>query len=199
MSQRATKAEQDEHRRQWLAERIGHSWAVEGKFTEDKRCTHCQRKYGKAAGLLCPKRKKPNRWRLHWSRAWRGRDRTFEKSEWTSGTWILKQIRVCEQCIKNRQVDLTWNRPSINAYDDRHWKYLRLFRYHRRLMRTWWALPASETSRALSGAADGFGRVNDGWITRGKNRLLAEARRQGTLHLVIGETHYHLNADKVLL
>lgn len=176
MGQHWTRADCAAFTKDWLAEphRQGHQW-VPGQA----RCTACGRKFGKAAGALCPKRKKPGHWRLHLHRALM-RVQYPPQIPKLDAAWILRELEDIRCAVRSWPVD------------DRLWKYHKLARRHRMLLRRWWALPVSAVP---SPEAD---RPPDRWaggITRERNKLLKRVKAEGTPIVQIGGCTYRFNAD----
>lgn len=81
------------------------------------------------------------------------------------------------------------------AYLERHGKELDIHgedaREYRALMREWWTLPPADTTEALSGHHQSA-RDNTGWLTRGRNKLIAKAKQTGQTVIVEGGCTYRL-------
>jgi hypothetical protein len=176
-SMRWTQAETKEFNRAWLSapHRQGHQW-IEGQA----RCTACGRKYGRAAGMLCPKRKKPGHWRLHLRRAVLRAQYPAEVPK-LDAAWILAELRDIANSVKYTQ----------GADDMRFWKYHKLARRHRMLLRRWWALPVS-TRPVLD---DGPAARDTGWFRREKNKLLTRVKAEGTPIVRVGGCTYRFFQD----
>lgn len=191
----ATKAEHETFKRRYLAERIPHVWGTEAPT----RCTYCNRKFGPKAGDVCPARRKPGRWKMHCSRAWMHAQYPTEIPKVRTATWIRQQMAEIEQRARYRTLDgpkrgkyrMTYTCPSEEAW----WKFSREARRYRRLLSQWWALPASETTRALAGEGSGWPDRWGGVLTRGRNKLIKQVRE--TQHRTVrdGETVYTFYAD----
>lgn len=182
---RHTQAEYHTFKAKYLRERMPHRWADPTSIRTT--CTTCGAKYTavRAAGQRCPKRRRPNRYRIHLQRAWLAWRAERPKAPTMDGKGILAQLETIEEETKRA----AWQTP----HDDRWWKYSREARRYRRLMCAWWALPASETSRALDGRQTSGGGDGLGWITAGRNRLLKQARASGQRVLTIKGCTYTFN------
>jgi len=181
MHHRHTQADRNAFERDYLRTRMPHIWQ---DATGDLTCYHCHVRYTahRAAGQRCPKRHKPNRWRVHLRRAWTRENATRRIAPKMDGPGILAQLQTIEQGI---------HRPST-LHDDRWWKYNREARRYRRLMSAWWALPSAETSRALCGHRDEGRAPSTGWMTTGRNRLIKQARETGQRTFVVKGCTYTL-------
>lgn len=98
----------------------------------------------------------------------------------STAAWILAQL---EEIAREVRVLPTW--------DDRYWKYHRLGRRYRALLRAWWQLPSPEAMRALSQAGElSEGRANDAWFTGGRARLAREVEQTQARQIQKGGTVY---------
>lgn len=204
-----TKTGKDRFIRRWLAERMGHSWTKRagGTFAEGNRCTFCGRKYGTAAGVFCPKRKKkPNRWKVHSSRALQAAQYPREIPKRDAG-WILAELhRIEEQLASAERRGFYYYKHQGRDYysiplDDRFWKYARPCRRYRTLLAQWWALPYAETSTALGDYQSPnvpAQRSSVNWTAQ-RNNLIKRAKQKGQLHFFEGQTEYKLLPTAVLL
>ena len=162
-SGRWTQVEVNDFTRDWLAERIGHVFAPGAN-----RCTHCGRKFGRNAGVLCPKRRKPNRWKLRLRRALRQAKGPEQLPVTRDPAWVLVQLAEIASEVK-------WLRPAVLDHPG-FWKYHRLARRHRALLRLWWTFPTVPLpvdDSPLSGGA------SMGALTARRNRLLAKVLATG--------------------
>lgn len=186
---RHTTAERTQWEKDWLRQRMPHIWA--DPTSTRTTCTICHAKYTltRAAGQRCPKRRKPNRWRMHLQRAWVDWHAEKPKAPTMDGKGILAQLRELEAETRR------------STADDRWWKYSREARRYRRLMSAWWMLPASQTTLALADETRGKGGDADrsGWITAGRNRLVKRARENQQLILQVKGCTYTLLPSVVLL
>jgi len=157
---RWTKAEYDSFKHQWLLERMAHTWSDEASVT---RCTLCGAKYSSTTyKRLCKKRRKPNRWRMHFSRAVLHAQYPPEKPVTRDAGWIVAQLAEIRREV---------SRDERFETDLRFWKYHRLARRYRRLMREWWQLPTVQVV-PLTPNHDTFGAD----LTRRRNKLLRQVQ-----------------------
>jgi len=178
MSQRWTKRETDAFTREWLSatHRQGHQWTV-----NNPRCTACGRKYGPGAGALCHARKKPTHWRLHLNRALMRAQYPPTIPVLDAG-WILQELASIRYALKHCTLPI----------DDRFWKYHKLARRHRMLLRRWWQLPGEQRPGTESGyPADHWSSI----LTRDRNKLLKQVRASGCPIVQVQGCTYRFKPD----
>ena len=170
---RWTKREEDNFKKRWLRERMPHQWSTDAPT----RCIRCGVKFSAKSGVLqharaCPKRRRPNRWRMHLDRALMAAKYNPEGCPAHLGTpgtaqYYLQQLAEVRHAIK-RIPEL---QPDHSRFDQ-YWKYHRLARRHRRALRELWNLPAQPPIPDTNPPDKWAGQ-----ITRQRNELLKEARR----------------------
>lgn len=164
--------------KRWLIERMRHDW--QGTPTI---CTRCHAKYGpRADGQACPKHRKPNRWRMHLGRALRAAQTTRQKPIVRTPAWMLEQLEQIGREVKHD--------PRF-ADDTRFWKYHRLARRYRKIMRDLWALPRLPIAAMQAESRDLWGPL----FTRNKNKLIAEVRKTQARTIQQGACTYTFFAD----
>lgn len=132
--------ELDYREREYLETRMGHKWRETAKFKVCETCGLRQKisvgwqlraKRRQFDAIVCPKAKRPNRWRIHYSR-WLDRKARSEaqvKVERGGAADILAQLQELEREAKRLPQDMeTWQRHPVA-------------RRYRRLVRRWWQLP----------------------------------------------------------
>jgi hypothetical protein len=181
-----TQREQAAFEAKWLVQRMPHAWSEDAPT----RCTRCGAKFSPTSqGRRCPKRRKPNRWRVHLRRALHIAMYTPDhrpKDLGTAAYW-LRELSYIRGEIK-RVPELQPDHPRFGQY----WKYHRLARRHRRALRELWRLP-------VVGLAD-EGIPADRWagsLTAARNKLLREARATQARRITRGGCVYTFRADAV--
>lgn len=188
---RWTKRERDAFTAAWLRERRPHDWDT-GSPT---RCRRCGAKYGKqAAGRACQKKRKPNRWRLHLQRAiLRAQYPPRTTPVVRNADWILCQLRSIAQIVRTDGRYLSREHGGrFDPEDPRHWKYHRIARRYRALLRAWWALPAVPAHVFDTETVGGSG---SGWWKAGRTRLIKRVLREQRRIVQDGDTVYTFYPD----
>jgi hypothetical protein len=154
------KAERDAFEQRWLLQRMAHTWS-----TDDApcRCTGCGAKYGPGNAVRrCKARKKPNRWRMHLRRA-------MNHARYPAAPPIVRNAEWIKTQLANIEHEVKWTKGTDHPS---FWKYHRLARRYRRLMRDWWQLPSAEVQKLIF--RESFDRdAYAGTFTRKRNQLLA--------------------------
>lgn len=132
----------------YLEARMAHEWEPAGRAY--RRCTRCGkrqkvgarcRRYGQRTGnpkdYLCPKRNRPNRWRLHFRRELTRVERSRQKID-PMDVRLMKELWILEAAAKQLPQDV------------RTWAGHPVARRHRRIVRRLWTMPLSTEAAALS-------------------------------------------------
>jgi len=178
-----TRAECREFETSWLVDRIGHEFAG-----SPSRGKHCERKYGRNAGRLCPKRRKPGRWRLHCRRALLAAQYPHEIPK-RDAAWLLTEIREIER--QSKYLRYSDKRHATMPSEEAYWKFSRDARRYRRYLAQWWTLSA--VSRVVENE-----RTPDRWgpiFTRGRNKLIKRVQAEQVNEIRDGGTVYTFYPD----
>lgn len=180
---RRTSKEIQLFQRRWLFERMPHDW----DDAAPTRCRRCGVKFGpQAAKRICPKRRKPNRWRMHCQRAMYTL-RQQRPQDLHTPAWWLRELSAIRGEVK-RIPELQPDHPRYGAF----WQYHKLARRYRRALREIWRVPGPlATSDDLP--PDTFG----GAVTRRRNALLREARETQRAVIRVKGCTYTFHVDAV--
>jgi len=177
-----TKAELADSQRAYLEPRCGHTWKFDDKGVV--RCADCGRKQGKNAPWRCPKKQKPNRWRMHWQRgSYAPPAQNCEHCRTFAGTprQLDGHMRTEHAAfwIAARLAELEREAKHVSRQDVRSWQYHPVAVEYRKLLREWWALgPIPKGALELSPT---------------RNRMLSAlsmpstSKAEGQLDLMFGE------------
>ena len=182
-----TKVEREKFERQWLRERMPHTWST----AAPTRCTRCGVKFSATSSARpCKKRRRPNRAGMHLRRALQRAmyERTDPKPAGlgTAVYWI-EQLREIARDAR-RVPELQPTHPRYLVY----WQCHRLARRHRRALRELWKLPKS-----VPISADTPPDPWTGQLTRQRNRLLQEVQQTQVRTIQRGACTYTFRADAV--
>lgn len=219
---RMTRSERQKWEQDWLRERMKHEWIDDGAKGVTI-CKHCGCRWTKAraegasrkgyrrkrggytwstsiAAPACPKRRKPNRWRLHWRRELM-RLQCAKDDPTMTAKRILMMLRDCEEYAKKKIWDLHGRQyVSRDLTDQQYWAYAPVARIHRNLMKRWWTMPSIDVWTALDRvSSERRGARGSSWWTRGRNKIIKRALATGERTWTEGGTTYRLLEDAQVL
>ncbi len=178
---RQTKRERDQFEARWLRERMPHRWSDAAPTI----CVTCGAKYTAAqVGKRCPKRRRPNRWRMHCNRA-QYNLRESKPADLYTAAWWLREITEVRREVK-RIPELQPDHPRYGSF----WTYHKLARRYRKALRELWR----STSQAPI-PDDSPNRGIDGAMTAARNKLLRQAKRDQSRVIQVQGCKYIIYAD----
>lgn len=129
--------------RPYLAERMPHTWTPRTKACKSYKCTACgavKMARGWTEQTPCPKRRKPNRWLLHFRR-WKAAQ-LREPDTRPLDVRLMDEIRSLERQAKHLPQDMAT------------WAYHPVARRYRRIVRRLWTMPLSREAAEKSPTRD---------------------------------------------